>query len=63
MIVKSLKGLVGKVCSEEHGHLVLLALFDCVDDTVLVKKAILSVSRIICGLCWHGNVLIDSAPS
>ena len=42
--MKSLKGLVGKVCSEEHGHLVLLALLDCVDDTVLVKKAILSVS-------------------
>ena len=28
---------------EEFGHLVLLALFDCVDDTVLVKKIMFSV--------------------
>ncbi len=61
MIVKNLKGLVGKVCSEEHGHLVLLALFDCVDDTVLVKKAVLSVSEIYS--CCHGNVLVNSVPS
>ena len=29
---------------EGSGHIVLLGVFDCVDDTVLVKKAILSVS-------------------
>lgn len=28
----------------EFGHLVLLAIFDCVDDTKLVKQAVLSVS-------------------
>ena len=28
---------------EEHGHLVLLGIFDSVDDTVLVSKIILSV--------------------
>lgn len=28
----------------EFGHLVLLAVFDCVDDTKLVKQAVLSVS-------------------
>ncbi len=61
VIVKSLKGLVGNVCSEEHGHLVLLALLDCVDDTVLVKKAVLSVSEMYS--CCHGNVLVNSVPS
>lgn len=29
---------------EENGHLVMMGLFDCVDDTVLVRKALLSVS-------------------
>lgn len=32
------------VLQEESGHIVLLGLFDCVDDTVLVKKVVLSVS-------------------
>ena len=32
------------VRQEEHGHYVLLAVFDCIDDTVLVKKVIRSVS-------------------
>ncbi|CAG7838179.1 unnamed protein product [Allacma fusca] len=40
LIVKSLKGKVVDVCKETHGYRVLLALFDCVDDTVLVIKAI-----------------------
>lgn len=44
VIIKSLKGLVCKVCQEENGYLVMMALFDCVDDTVLLRKAILSVS-------------------
>lgn len=52
MIVKSFKTFVAKICQEEYGHLVLLALFDVVDDTKLVQKAILDVrllyfSRII----------------
>ena len=29
---------------EEHGHVVMLGIFDCIDDTVLVKKALLGVS-------------------
>lgn len=41
-ILKSFKTFVVKICKEEYGHLVLLALFDSVDDTVLVKKAIFS---------------------
>lgn len=39
-MIKSFKGHVAKIASEEHGHLALLALFDCVDDTKLVGKAI-----------------------
>jgi len=41
-ILKSFKTYVMKICKEEYGHLVMLALFDAVDDTVLVKKAIFS---------------------
>lgn len=44
-IVKSLKTLVRKVCFEEYGHLVLLAIFDSVDDTVLVSSVILKEIR------------------
>ena len=29
---------------EEYGHMVLLSLFDAVDDTVLVKKIVFPVS-------------------
>ncbi|KAL9950331.1 hypothetical protein ACROYT_G042818 [Oculina patagonica] len=38
VLIKSFKSYFVKICKEEFGHLVLLALFDCVDDTVLVKK-------------------------
>lgn len=44
-MVKSLKGVVCKVCREENGHVVMMGLFDCVDDTVLIKKALLAVSH------------------
>ena len=43
-IVKSFKGHITPLCKEEHGHLVLISIFDCVDDTKLVSKAILDVS-------------------
>lgn len=39
-IVKSLKTFVVKTACEEYGHLVLMAIFDAVDDTKLVGKAI-----------------------
>ena len=48
MIVKSFKTFVAKICQEEYGHLVLLALFDVVDDTKLVQKAILDVRLLYC---------------
>jgi len=35
---------VAKIAQEEHGHMVLLRLFDVVDDTVLVEKSILNVT-------------------
>jgi len=40
-IIKSLKTYVEKTCYEEFGHLVLMAIFDTVDDTKLVGKAVL----------------------
>lgn len=41
VIVKTFKTYVAKICKEEYGHLVMLALFDVVDDTKLIQKAIL----------------------
>ena len=49
MIVKSFKSYVKKICMEENGHVVMMALFDTVDDTVLVRKIIISVSS------WEKN--------
>ncbi|XP_031550524.1 pumilio homolog 3-like isoform X2 [Actinia tenebrosa] len=40
IILKTFKTYIAKICKEEYGHLVLLSLFDVVDDTVLVKKII-----------------------
>merc|ERR1740129_1968469 len=39
-IVKSLKTFVEKTACEEYGHMVLMAIFDTVDDTKLMGKAI-----------------------
>lgn len=51
-MIKSLKGHVAKICREETGHMLLLAIFDAVDDTVLVQKVILDVSKgSAVGLC------------
>lgn len=41
VIVKSMKTFVLKVCKEEYGHMVLLAMFDSVDDTKIVFKVVL----------------------
>jgi pumilio family protein 6 len=43
--MKSLKGHMMEVAKSEHGHLLLLALFDTVDDTVLVKKVCMSFRK------------------
>jgi pumilio family protein 6 len=39
-----MKSFFLKIALEEHGHLVLLAIFDSVDDTKFVSKAVLEVS-------------------
>ena len=41
-IIKTFKGHVVATASNENGYLALLAMFDCVDDTVLLKKVILT---------------------
>uniref|UniRef100_A0A131XC62 Putative puf family rna-binding protein n=1 Tax=Hyalomma excavatum TaxID=257692 RepID=A0A131XC62_9ACAR len=41
-IIKSFKTYVAKIAREEHGHMVLLSIFDCVDDTKLVEGTIVA---------------------
>eukprot|EP00096_Caligus_rogercresseyi_P012261 TRINITY_DN5073_c0_g1_i1.p1 TRINITY_DN5073_c0_g1~~TRINITY_DN5073_c0_g1_i1.p1 ORF type:complete len:623 (+),score=172.56 TRINITY_DN5073_c0_g1_i1:48-1916(+) len=41
-IIKNFKTFVPKIATEEHGHLVLLAIFDAMDDTKFVGKTILA---------------------
>lgn len=41
-----MKTFVKKIAMEEHGHMVLLALFDCVDDTTLIDKIIIKASTL-----------------
>ncbi|XP_030624667.1 pumilio homolog 3 [Chanos chanos] len=42
VIVKTMKTYIAKFAMGEYAHLVLLAAFDCIDDTKLVKQAIIS---------------------
>lgn len=42
VIMKALKENVKTICMSEHGYMTLLALFDSIDDTVLMKKIILA---------------------
>ena len=44
MVIKTFKTYVAKICKEEYGHMVLLVVFDVVDDTTLVNKIIIAVS-------------------
>ncbi|ESP01207.1 hypothetical protein LOTGIDRAFT_111730, partial [Lottia gigantea] len=41
VIIKGFKSHILKICKEQYGHIVLLAIFDCVDDTKIVQKVIL----------------------
>lgn len=41
-IIKSFKTYVAKMAREEHGHMVLLSIFDCVDDTKLVEGVVIT---------------------
>ncbi|RVE65432.1 hypothetical protein OJAV_G00116450 [Oryzias javanicus] len=42
IIIKTMKMYMVKFATGEFGHLVLLAIFDCVDDTKLIRQAVLS---------------------
>lgn len=42
VIMKVLKENVKTICVSEHGYMILLALFDSIDDTVIMKKIILA---------------------
>ncbi|XP_056146732.1 pumilio homolog 3 [Lampris incognitus] len=42
VIIKTMKTYILKFAMGEYAHLVLLSIFDCVDDTRLVKQAVLS---------------------
>ncbi|GJQ72037.1 putative RNA binding protein [Trypoxylus dichotomus] len=42
VIMKALKEHVLELCKHEHGHTVLITIFDAIDDTVLVNKMIIS---------------------
>lgn len=42
VIIKTMKTYLVQFATGEYAHLVLLAMFDCVDDTKLVKQAVLS---------------------
>ncbi|XP_032069833.1 pumilio homolog 3 isoform X1 [Thamnophis elegans] len=42
VIMKTMKTYVEKIATGEFSHLVLLAAFDCIDDTKLVKQLIIS---------------------
>ncbi|XP_072514959.1 pumilio homolog 3 [Salminus brasiliensis] len=42
VIVKTMKTYIAKFAMGEYAHLVLLAAFDCIDDTKLVKQAVIS---------------------
>jgi pumilio family protein 6 len=40
-IVKSFKGFVHAIAKEQYGHAALITCFECIDDTVLVGKALI----------------------
>eukprot|EP01135_Chromosphaera_perkinsii_P000106 Nk52_evm2s32 gene=Nk52_evmTU2s32 len=40
-IIKSFKPFFKKICMEEFGHLAMVTAFECVDDTVMMKKVLL----------------------
>ncbi|KAL2915998.1 Pumilio y domain member 6 [Polyrhizophydium stewartii] len=41
-IIKTFKGFVHGIAKEQYGHAVLLSCFECIDDTVLVAKSLIT---------------------
>ena len=66
MRVKSLvpfrKSSAGCCVQEEYGHAVMLAVFDTVDDTTLVSKALISVSWILPLVVLYVIVCVTGGP-
>uniref|UniRef100_A0A672JSB4 PUM-HD domain-containing protein n=1 Tax=Salarias fasciatus TaxID=181472 RepID=A0A672JSB4_SALFA len=58
VIIKTMKTYMVKFATGEFGHLVLLAIFDCVDDTKLVKQAILSSLDEVMGNKYGKKVML-----
>uniref|UniRef100_A0A6V7LNR9 PUM-HD domain-containing protein n=1 Tax=Bracon brevicornis TaxID=1563983 RepID=A0A6V7LNR9_9HYME len=51
--LKSMKDHIAEIAKSEHGHVILMAIFDSVDDTVLMKKILIpeivaSLEEIVC---------------
>ena len=59
VIVKSFKPYVKKICMEDNGHMVMMGVFDTVDDTVLVRRTILSVSGVQSSKTWSKRVAVS----
>ena len=52
LIIRALKPYVTKICLEQYGHVALCAVFDAVDDTVLVSKQIIAtITADIADIC------------
>ena len=41
-IIRTYKDAIGMLANDKHGHQVLTTIYDCVDDTVLVSKSVIS---------------------
>lgn len=46
-MLKNFKGLITKTCLEEFAHRFLIAVFDTVDDTVLINRYLLKVDLLL----------------
>ncbi|XP_043402412.1 pumilio homolog 3 isoform X4 [Chelonia mydas] len=69
IIMKTMKTYVEKIATGEFSHLVLLAAFDCIDDTKLMKQLIISMYNWLIitpddSWCWLslGAVMMCSLP-
>jgi len=66
-LVKSMKGYVSKICTEPDGHMLMMALWDVVDDTVLLKESILKelltvLDEVLVDRCGQRVILYLMAP-
>ncbi|KAJ1975471.1 Pumilio y domain member 6 [Dimargaris verticillata] len=62
IILKTFKSFVKKICMEEYGHLVMIQIFDALDDTVFLGKIISAVSD-LSALCECLAKLLEHDPN